>query len=407
MRPKPVRNFLGKLSLFLFIVGRKILLYLIAGALVGIAGTVFLLTLQWVTDVREERLWLLSFLPLGGLLIGATYHKWGREIEEGSNLVLRSFSEQQRRIPFRMAPFIYLSTLITHLFGGSAGREGTAVQIGAAIADQFSVFSGIDRKALLILGIASGFSAVFGTPFAGAVFALEINRRNISPGKYILPAFLGAYVSYFVSHYSGATHAQYEIDCVPAAHLAFLLYAVFAGICFGLISRAFVILKSFLALIFQKTVNYPPLRPVAGGIIVALLLYITDGSRFAGLGIPVIQNAFHEVSGQEDFIIKLFLTALTLASGFKGGEVTPLFFIGATSGSFLSFFIPLPTSLLAGMGFLAVFGSAARLPLACLFMGAEIFGPAPLLFFATALFFASSVAGRDGIYHLQDESKRN
>jgi H+/Cl- antiporter ClcA len=375
------------------------------GIVAGIAAAVFLASLDWVTNYREAHVFIIAFLPLAGLLIGMVYHYKGNHVVKGNHLLLEEIHTPQKTIPFIMAPLIYISTIITHLFGGSAGREGTAIQMGGSIADQFAKrfkFAAADRRLILIAGIAAGFSAVFGTPVAGIVFGLEVVNIGTSKFKALVPSILTAILADLVCTHCGIQHQHYSISFVPHLSVSGILFSVLAGICFGCVARFFSFLSHRTTDLFAQTISYPPLRPFIGGICMVIIIWSMDTTKYIGLGIPTIVSSFYYQQPVYDFFIKLLLTVFTLSAGFKGGEVTPLFFIGATLGNALSLFIPLPMGLLAGMGFAAVFAGAANAPIACIVMSVELFGVAPGGYIAVACVFASFVSG-SGIYKIQSE----
>jgi len=373
------------------------------GGIIGSASALFLATLNWATNYREQHFWIIAFLPVAGILIGLAYHYWGSSVVKGNNLLIEELQSPKKVIPIVMAPLIFAGTIITHLFGGSAGREGTAVQIGGAFADQFTKLFNLkarDRKVILICGISAGFASVFGTPLAGAVFGLEVFVVGSLTYGSILPSFLTAIIADYACKAWGVGHTHYSISSIPEMNSVNLLLSLGAGILFGLTARSFSALNHGLSKLFSK-IKYPPLRPFIGGIVLVGIIYLIGNTRYIGLGIPVISEAFTQQEAYYTFAIKLFLTAFTLSAGFKGGEVTPLFFIGATLGSFLSFFIPLPFGLLAGMGFVAVFAGAANTPLACIFMGVELFGTSSGIYIALACVTAYLFSGHTGIYRSQ------
>lgn len=379
------------------------LISLLIGIIVGSASALFLTTLNWASAYRENHLWIIYFLPVAGLSIGMLYNYWGKDVVKGNNLLIEELQTPKKSVPLIMAPLIYITTIVTHLFGGSAGREGTAVQIGGSIADQFTTYFKLnprERKILLICGISAGFSSVFGTPIAGTIFGLEVFMLGSLMYGAIMPALITAIIADYACRAWGVDHTHYFIYLVPGLSLFNIVVTLAAGMIFGLAARSFSLLNHFLSGLFSK-IKYPPFKPLAGGMILLIVIHLIGNTRYIGLGIPVISEAFIQQEPYDAFIIKLLLTALTLASGFKGGEVTPLFFIGATLGSFLSIFMPLPVGLLAGMGFVAVFSGAANTPLACIFMGLELFGLAPGIYIALACATAYMFSGYNGIYSSQ------
>ncbi len=388
----------------LLLSGKWILICALIGFLSGSASAFFLIALEWAARLRDQNLWLLWLLPVGGLLIGLLYHYYGKDVVKGNNLLLEEYEKPQKVIPLKMAPFVLLGTIITHLFGGSAGREGTAVQMGGAIADQFSRIFHLDandRKTLIILGISAGFASVFGTPLAGAIFALEVIFCNKFSLKSAILSFVVAYFAYFTVELWPVHHTHYHIPVVAEFNLENFLWIIPAAILFGFAAMLFSRSTHFWGSLFSKTISYPPLRPYVGGIIFALVVYYFGATKFMGLGVPSIIEAFNTPSENYDFLLKILFTGFTLGAGFKGGEVTPLFFVGATIGSALSNYIPLPMALLAGMGFVAVFSGATHTPVACTVMGIELFGIESAVFIAISCFIAYISSGSVGIYHAQ------
>ncbi len=403
--PRKYRRFtrIEQLPILVYLV-RWLLIALVVGALAGSASAFFLWSLEWATNYRDANLWLVALLPLGGLVIGLLYHYFGNDVVRGNNQILEEFYRPQKVIPFKMAPLVLFGTVATHFFGGSAGREGTAVQMGGAIADQFTrIFSlkNRDRKILLIMGISAGFASVFGTPLAGAIFALEVMLVGRMRYEAILPSFFAAVIADYFCHVWGVPHTIYTIAEVPEMNLTNLSLASATGIAFGLAAMLFSKSTHFMTAKFYRYVAWPPLRPVIGGVIIAAVVLSTGSTTYIGLGIPTIVDAFDTQLNTYDFLLKIAFTALTLGAGFKGGEVTPLFFVGATLGNALFWIVPLPMGLLAGMGFVAVFAGATNTPIACTLMGIELFGIESGVFIAIACVVAYFFSGHSGIYGAQ------
>lgn len=380
-----------------------IFICILIGIFSGSASAFFLVSLEFVTQFRIHHDWIIWFLPFGGLLVGLSYYYWGESVVKGNNLLLEEYENPQKVIPFKMAPLVLFGTLITHLFGGSAGREGTAVQMGGAIADQFTIIFKLDnseRKILIILGISAGFASVFGTPLAGAIFALEVLYFSKINLKSILLSFLVAYAAYFTVEFWQVKHTHYSIPEIPQISTSTLFYTIIIGVLSGLAALLFSRSTHFWGSFFSK-IKYPPLRPFIGGIILAIAIAGFGFTKFSGLGVPEIVDSFSNQNQWYDFLLKILFTGFTLGAGFKGGEVTPLFFVGATLGSALSAIIPMPIALLAGLGFVAVFSGATHTPIACTIMGLELFGLQPGIFIAIACIVAYFSSGSVGIYKSQ------
>ena len=378
-----------------------LVLVLIVGTAAGTLSALFLTSLNLVTDFRNGHYWLIYFLPLAGLVVGLLYHYTGKGVERGNNLIFDTVHNPKDIIPFKMVPLVLGGTLLSHLFGGSAGREGTALQMAGATADQLHKpfrLDAADRTILLISGLSAGFASIFGTPLAGIVFGIEVLLLTKIPYKALLPAIVSAYTGAWVTSLWGVGHTHYHITEVLPLSVKSLACSGIAGIAFGLAAIVFVQLTESLSHLFKK-IGYMPLRPLAGGIVLLLLFLIPGTYKFAGLGIPTIVESFNVASQPQDFALKILFTAITLGAGFKGGEVTPLFFIGATLGSALSVFLPLPLGLLAGMGFVAVFAGAAKTPLACCVMAMELFGLSCGIYVAIACVVAYLISGRHSIYN--------
>ncbi len=384
------------------------LLSLLVGALAGASSAFFLWSLKEATEWRNAHRWIVWFLPFGGLIIGLAYHYLGTSVVRGNNQLLDEFHKPEKIIPFKMAPLVLFGTIATHFFGGSAGREGTAVQIGGAIADQFTrlfKFKHRDRRILLLMGVSAGFASVFGTPLAGTIFALEVFIVGRMRYEALIPTLITAVFAHYCCHellqLVHVHHTQYLVSEVPKLSISAVLWSLLAGLVFGLGGRLFSQATHFWGNFFKKYIAYPPLRPVIGGLALALVVWIMGTHRYIGLGVPVIEASFQEYGYFYDFILKVLFTSFTLGAGFKGGEVTPLFFVGATLGNTLSLFVPLPMALMAGMGFVAVFSGATNTPIACTVMGIELFGIECGVFIAIACFVAYLFSGHTGIYQSQ------
>lgn len=379
-----------------------LLISVLVGFVSGSASALFLTTLDWVTSFRVQHSYLIYFLPLAGLVLGLVYHYHGKQSALGTKLLYETTHRSGQKLPWIMAPLIYVSTLFTHLFGGSAGREGTALQMSASMMDQFSgvlKLNETERKVLLCSAIAAGFGSVFGTPLAGALFSLEIFTKGRLRYPAFFPIVASSFIANWVTKVYHVSHTHYSIHQNLAWNWSGIAWSLLAGICFGLCALLFTQTMHWVTGLFNRFISYPALRPAVGGFLLLMLALSFDSKDYLGLGIPVIQSSFETSLSLSVFFLKIVFTVLTLSSGFKGGEVTPLFFIGATLGSTLSLFVPIPVSLLAGMGFVAVFAGATNAPWACLVMGLELFGIENGVSLAIGCWMAYWFSGRKSIYN--------
>ena len=395
-----------------------VLLAVPVGLLAGSASALFLWALERVTELRWQHGWLLFLLPVGGAVIGVLYDRLGRSAEGGSNLIIDQIHTPGGGVPLRMAPLILVGTLVTHLFGGSAGREGTAVQMGGSLASglgRLCRLGGEDLQVLLMAGVAAGFGSVFGTPLAGAIFALEVLVIGRVQYQALLPVLVASVVGDVTCSAWGIKHTVYHLDLGNdlGLHAALdgglMAKVVGAAVVFGLVSRIFAELTHGLQRGLKALVSSPWLRPALGGVVVIALAYVAGTRDYLGLGVHspepgavTLLSAFQPGGATAwSWAWKILFTAITLASGFKGGEVTPLFFIGATLGNVLAVLLGAPVDLLAGLGFIAVFAGATNTPLACTVMGMELFGAHYAVYFAVACFVAYYASGHTGIYSSQ------
>jgi len=379
------------------------------GFLSGSAATLFLVLLDKATQIRIAHPTLIIGLPIAGFFVGYLYYRHGKDVAGGNNLILEEIHNPKNTIPFRMAPLVLLGTVMTHLFGGSAGREGTAVQMGASLADQLSKYFKLqaqDRRDLLILGLGSGFGAAVGAPWAGTVFGIEVIRS----GHFKLPIFakslIASFVAYQTTHLFHAPHTVYpRLEAVQLS-IQNLVIVLVSGLIFGLTARLFSELTHQIEKLETRFISFPPFKPFIAGIILVLLFNLEGSYRYVGLGIKVIQESFSELLSWKDPLFKILFTSLTVASGFKGGEFIPLVFIGSTLGSVLSQYVPLPKGLLTSVGFSSVFAAASNTPIACSLMAIELLGWNVGPYVLIGCFVAYFVSGHRGIYKNQPKRSK-
>ncbi|WP_058304546.1 voltage-gated chloride channel family protein [Gorillibacterium timonense] len=385
--------------------GRFLLKWLVLGGIVGMltgsAAALFLAALDRATDARLSHPWLLLFLPLGGAVVSYLYGKIGGDSSKGNNLILDQIHGGEGRVPLRMAPLVLFGTVVTHLFGGSVGREGTAVQMGGSLAEGLGTvvrLNAADRRLILMCGIASGFGAVFGTPLAGAMFGMEVLAIGLLRSEGLVPCLIASLVGDIVTRAWGIQHHLYQVSEVPAITGPVMLKVAVASVAFGLAGLLFSESTRWLKALYTKLIPYAPLKSFVGGLVIIALVYIGGTRDYLGLGLPLIEEAFKGDAPTFAFLWKSLYTSLSLGAGFQGGEVTPLFVIGSTLGSTLAGLLQVSVPFLAALGFVAVFSGAANTPIACFIMGVELFGAGflPYLFIACAVSYLFS--GHTGIY---------
>ncbi|GBR54028.1 hypothetical protein AA106555_1525 [Neokomagataea thailandica NBRC 106555] len=399
-------------------VGRSLSTWLLLlvplSAAIGALCAVFLWLLDWATQSRFHYPNILYLLPVGGAAVAWIYARFGGTSDAGNNLIVDEIHTPSAGVPLRMAPLVFFGTIITHLFGGSAGREGTAVQLGGSLAStagKYLHLSNAQTRLLLMAGVAAGFGAVFGTPLAGAIFALEVLAVGRLDYAGLLPCLLASLIADWTCHSLGAHHTLYHISYVPPAsaplfqHPLLLAKAALSGVAFGLVALIFAEANHKFGALMKRLVPFSPLRAAIGGCAVIALVWIFQTRAYLGLGVwsaipgdPTISGFFAPSTDYWSWALKLLFTVVTLSTGFKGGEVTPLFFIGAALGHALAGLLNAPTDLFAGLGFVAVFAAAANTPIACTLMGIELFGAANAVPITIACWVAYTCSGHHGIY---------
>jgi len=375
------------------------------GVACGVACAVFLAALEGATQFRVDNEWVVYALPLGGLCIGWLYERVGRSVIAGNNLIIDTIHDAGPEIPLRMAPMVLAGTVLTHLFGGSAGREGSAVQMGASMSDWLAHrlrVTPATRRQLLAAGVAGGFGAVFGTPIAGAVFGLEFVVLGHIEYAALLPALIASLVGDMTTRALGIAHGHYPILAPTAlTPLLLLKWLVFAA-CVSAVSSTFIELTHFLKRRSTALVPRLSLRMALGGVVVVGLWKLTGTSDHLGLSLPLIDRSFSGPAVPwHAFALKLLFTAITLGAGFVGGEVTPLFVIGATLGCTLSEVLDIPRELAAGVGLAAMFAAASNTPLALSIMALELLGRQAFPHVVIVSVAAYTLSGARSIYTAQ------
>ncbi len=377
----------------------------VVGVLCGVSSAVFLRWLEEATRFRTEHETLVYALPLAGLLLGTVYEKLGAAIRAGNNLVIDTIHDGGPEIPLRMAPMVLLGTVATHLFGGSAGREGTAVQMGASLADFVAhrwKVPGHVRRQCVCAGVAGGFGAVFGTPVAGTVFGLEFVVLGRLEYGALVPALVASVVGDLTTRGLGVVHTAYPAaPHVALTPLLLLKWLVLAG-AVALVAVVFIELMHAIRKHGERWVPRLPVRMFLGGLTVVALWKLSGTSDHLGLGLPLLERAFADAElPWSAFALKLLFTAVTVGSGFLGGEVTPLFVVGATLGSVLAGVLGIPLELAAGVGMAAMFAAASNTPLALSIMAVELMGAHAFPHVVVVCVVAYLLSGQRSIYPAQ------
>ncbi|WP_199614334.1 chloride channel protein [Paenibacillus alkalitolerans] len=383
------------------------------GAVVGSVTALLLETNDYLGTVREENGWLIGLLPLGGIAVGFMYMRFGKafiyntmsDSFQGNNLVIDGV-HGKKKVLRRMGPIAYLGTFITVFLGGSTGREGAAVQMGASIAEaviQWLKVKAADTKILLMSGISAGFGAAFGTPITGAVFGIEMAALGKLKFEAVVPCLIASFVGHYVTEKVwGVEHEKLVIQTVPEHSLIVFAKVVLVSVLFGLLSVAYCQLRHAIQKYSERLFNKNHMkRAFVGGLIIVGLTLLAGSQDYNGRGLQMLEQSFKEDVPPYAFMAKLVFTAVTLGSGFVGGEAIPLFFMGATLGNTLHSFIGLPLSFLAAIGLVAVFCGGANTPIAAFLLAMELFNGKGTEFFIIACVVSYIVSGHHGLWPAQ------
>lgn len=383
---------------------KVILVSLCCAVVMGIISFVFLRMLGLSSVFREFFPYCIWFLPLSGMLTAFVYKRYGGESSKGNNLIIQSANDGVK-VPKRLAFLTFIFTLLTHFSGGSAGREGTAVQIGGTltsnVADKLG-FKNEDRKIIILSGLSAAFGSVFGTPLAGAFFGMEVCCIGQLSVSGIIPCFLSSYLANAVTLLLGATHEVHKISAIPSLDIKSVLVFISASILFGLIGKLFALGVKYLKLLYAKIFKNTVLSAFIGSVIVVLLIVLLNLNEYEGLSTWQQTTAFEGNANWYDMPVKFILTTLTLGAGFQGGEVTPLFDIGASFGGWYANMFGIEPSFLAAIGLICVFGSAANTPITTIMLGIELFGAEAVPYFVFASLISFIASGKSGIYSAQE-----
>lgn len=380
-----------------------IIIAAVVGAFVGIVGIFFHICVEKATEIRVEMPWLIWLLPIGGAAIVFLYKKTGMEKDRGTNLVLDAVRSNEP-LNIKTAPLIFVSTVITHLFGGSSGREGAALQIGGSIASYVGTHIKLDEKDQRIItmcGMAAGFSALFGTPVAAVVFAMEVVSVGVMYYSAIVPCIIASAVgAYIASVFDIAPTSFSIIGSIPTIELLTIFKVIVLAVLCAAVSMLFCLTLKKTHKLYDKIPN-KTVAAIVGGLAVAILTFIIGTTDYNGAGMDVIGRAVAGEAEYEAFILKIIFTALTLGAGFKGGEIVPTLFVGATFGNVAGKLLGLGGSFGAGLGMAALFCGVTNCPLTSLILSIELFGTEGLIYYAVACAVSYKLSGYYGLYSAQ------
>ncbi len=380
-----------------------IILGSIAGLVSGLIGTLFHVSVEKVTEYRLGNNWVLYFLPMGGILIAYLYRLLNMDNSTGTNQVIDSV-RSDGQVPLRLAPLIFLSTVITHLVGGSAGREGAALQLGGSIGSFVGKIFKLDEKdkhIIVLCGMSGVFSALFGTPLAATFFAMEVISIGVMYYSSLVACIISSTVAYGISIYYGVEPVHYNLNYIPELSFKTIIVTVILAALLAGLSIIFCVTIHKTEHLMKHKIQNSILRGFAGGVILLILTLLVGTNDYNGAGMNIIRDAINGIAKPESFIFKIFFTAITIGAGFKGGEIVPTFFIGSTFGCFVGGLLGIDPGFSAAIGLVALFCAVINAPVASIILSIELFGMKGLLLFAIACSVSYMLSGYYGIYSSQ------
>lgn len=378
----------------------------IVGVIVGAAGTAFSMALGFATAYRTDNKLIIFAMPLAGVVIVFLYNVMKLSRDPGTNNIIKG-ARSEEKVSLKLAPLIFAATFLTHITGGSAGREGAALQIGGSLASPFGKLFKLDKEdssILIMCGMAAGFSALFGTPVAAAVFAVEVTIVAAAQYSALVPCMVSGVTAAVVSKILGAEPESFIVSGIPSFNseaAPHLLRVILLGAACAAVSVLFCVAIHEAGDLYEKYIKNAYIRAAVGGAIVVVLTLLIGTTDYNGAGMNVIERAFSGQAFPIAFLIKILFTALTLGAGFKGGEIVPSFFVGATFGCAFGGLIGLSSSFGAAVGLLAVFCGVTNCPFATIILSIELFGASGLAYYALAIVISYMLSGYRGLYSAQ------
>ncbi len=375
----------------------------IVGMVVGSFSTLFAFSITWVTDLRERHGWIVYLLPLAGCVIVSLYKIFHYENNKGTNLVLSTIHSESE-LPFRMAPLIFISTIITHMFGGSAGREGAALQLGGSIGSKLARLMKLDEQdqhVVIMCGMSAAFSALFGTPMAAAIFAMEVVSVGVMYYAALVPCVFSALIASKFAFTMGISPESFSISDIPELTIENGVKIIIIALLCAAISVLFCMLLHGTGDLYRKYLKNPYIRIILSACMIILLSAILKTNDYLGAGIPMIERAMNGDTVPFSFVLKMIFTALTLEAGFKGGEIVPSFCVGATLGCFVGQVLDISPSLCAAVGMIGLFCGVTNCPVTSLLISFELFGYKGVSYFMIAISVSYLMSGYYGLYNDQ------
>jgi len=380
-----------------------VLIAVITGTVGGFIGTLFHIAVEKATEIRMENPYIIYYLPLGGLAIVLLYKACKASHKLGTNNVIRS-ARAEEHLPWVLAPLIFISTAITHLFGGSAGREGAALQLGGSIGTVVGRMFRLDEKDLSLVvtcGMSAVFSALFGTPITATFFVLEVVNVGIMQYSGLAPSLFASLTAFGISVMLGAEPVWFGLQFIPRLNLVNIVKTVGVGAVCAVISIVFCVIMEGVHKLYSKHIKNLYARAFVGGVVVVLLTVLVGTYDYNGAGMDIVADALSGNANPEAFILKIIFTALTIGAGFKGGEIVPTFFIGSTLGCVLGGFFGLDAGFCAALGLIGLFCGVVNSPVASLILSIELFGTQGFVFFAVVVAVSYVLSGYFGLYSSQ------
>lgn len=375
----------------------------VVGLVVGGFSTLFAFCLKLVTEYRTNHTELILFLPVAGVFIVFLYGLFHYKNDKGTNLVLSTIHAESE-LPFRMAPLIFISTIITHLFGGSAGREGAALQLGGSIGNKLGhifQFDDKDRRIVVMCGMSAAFSAIFGTPIAASIFSMEVVSVGVMYYAALVPCVFSSLVASKFATDMGINPSVFDIKGIPTFHSFPSIKIILLAVCCAGLSVLFCVILHSLGDFYRKKLKNAYVRIVISAVIIVVLTILLNTSDYMGAGVPVIADAIAGKVKPEAFFLKMLFTALTLEAGFKGGEIVPSFFVGATFGCLFGQIVGISPSLCAAVGMISVFCGVTNCPITSMLIAFELFGFEGVPYFLLGVSVSYLMSGYYGLYHDQ------